>query len=232
MSPLMEPRRRLIAIWAVVALLVGVVAVPLSGPLLRAWSCYRLHDSGARDDAVLVEKLENMFVMRLATGAHTGKVCTAKTSAAEYDDAVSGQVFEVVYRADRGECVLDATIVRSGIVLWSISGGAASLLLLIASIGAWAHQSLTTPAFPRRRMNVEGTALACPVCGGEMAEGYLPMLAGVHWRGLGQPVGTPHNLSGLPGTVGWRRRPLLHAFRCPECQIVSFQYGAPPPTSS
>jgi len=59
-----------------------------------------------------------------------------------------------------------------------------------------------------------------------MAEGYLPLLAGVHWRGPDDPVGMPHALRGLPGTVGLRTRPKVHAFRCEPCEVVIFRYGA------
>ena len=60
-----------------------------------------------------------------------------------------------------------------------------------------------------------------------MAEGYLATLSGIHWRDAGQPIGLPHALGGLPGTVSMRRRPMLHAFHCAHCEVVSFQYGRP-----
>jgi hypothetical protein len=59
-----------------------------------------------------------------------------------------------------------------------------------------------------------------------MAEGYLPILSGIHWRRPDQPIGLPHALSGMPGTVGWKGRPCLHAFRCEACRIVTFGYGS------
>lgn len=54
-------------------------------------------------------------------------------------------------------------------------------------------------------------------------------MAGIHWRQPGQPIGLPHALRGLPGTVGWRARPRLHVFRCVPREIVTFQYGDPRP---
>lgn len=77
-------------------------------------------------------------------------------------------------------------------------------------------------------MPVEAREVRCPACGKVMDEGYTPVLAGLHWRTLGAPVGLPIVLRGLPGTVGRRGRPRLHAFRCVPCEILTLQYGAPP----
>ena len=59
-----------------------------------------------------------------------------------------------------------------------------------------------------------------------IACGFL--LAALHWRAIEEPIGMPHALSGLPGTVGWRTRPRLHGFRCATCSIVTFKYGDRP----
>ena len=29
----------------------------------------------------------------------------------------------------------------------------------------------------------------------------------------------------LPGTTFWVKRPLLHAFNCKDCEIITFKYG-------
>jgi hypothetical protein len=113
-------------------------------------------------------------------------------------------------------------------VLWFVSGGLGLLLLMILGFGIWVHRSYITAGLPQRRMEVDPGAVQCPVCGGKMDEGYLPLLAGMHWRLLGEPIGLPHALSGLPGTVGWRGRRLVHAFRCSGCEVITFQYGDSP----
>ena len=88
-------------------------------------------------------------------------------------------------------------------------------------------RTFTRPAFPARRMAADPAEVVCPACGKRMDEGYVPPLAGLNWRTLGQPIGVPHALGGLPGTVGWRERVKLHAVRCVPCEILTLQYGKP-----
>jgi hypothetical protein len=66
----------------------------------------------------------------------------------------------------------------------------------------------------------------CPECGIKMAEGYLPMGFGIHWRNINQPVAIPTIFSGLSGTVFWLKRPRLHGYHCEKCRIIIFKYGA------
>jgi hypothetical protein len=220
-------RGRLAVVWIAIGVLATAVAVPVSGPLRVAWRCYRLHESGQHAQAELVQKLEpDTLVLLLSDGRQAGHACTARTSRAIHAAARTGEWFQVVYFEDRpGDCVLASTIEASGIVLLAVLGGLASLLLLLVGVGVWLHGSFSRPAAPRRRMRVAPDSVRCPACGGAMDEGYLPLLAGVHWRRLGDPIGMPHALGGLPGTVGWRGRPLVHAFCCAGCQILSVQYG-------
>ena len=96
---------------------------------------------------------------------------------------------------------------------------------LLALMGILLEQSFgraTTPdvRFDRRE-------LPCPRCGATMGEGYLPLLAPLHGREPGQPVGLPTVFTGLPGTVGWSGRPRVHADRCASCEVVTLRYGKP-----
>jgi hypothetical protein len=227
-------RRPIVRIWVVIGVLVSAIAVPLWGPLSLAWRCYWLHENGQRAQAELVHKLQgDTLVLRRADGSQAGNSCTARTSSAIHAAAEPGQTFEVVYFGERpGDCVLASTMGASRIVLFAIIGGLAGLLLLLVGVGVWLQKSFSRPAAPRRRMRVVPDSVRCPSCGGAMDEGYLPLLAGTHWRRLGEPIGLPHALGGLPGTVGWRGRPLVHAFRCAGCEILTFQYGTDPTQQS
>jgi hypothetical protein len=71
---------------------------------------------------------------------------------------------------------------------------------------------------------VEKEKLKCPECGSIMAEGYIPGVGGINWRERNDPIGLPTILSGLPGTTYWFKRPILHAFNCKECGVVTFRY--------
>jgi hypothetical protein len=76
-------------------------------------------------------------------------------------------------------------------------------------------------------MQADPREVRCPACGKAMDEGYVPLLSGMSWRRIGEPIGLPHALTGMPGTVGRRGRPRLHAFRCVPCEIVTLQVGLP-----
>ena len=101
------------------------------------------------------------------------------------------------------------------------------MLLFLVLLGSVVTRSFTRPVYPARRMRVSPGDVRCPACGKAMDEGYLPILSGIHWRKLGDPIGLPHALQGLPGTTSLRTRPRLHAFRCTPCEILTLQYGEP-----
>jgi hypothetical protein len=226
----MTPRSRLLTLWLVVGTVAALIAVPLAGPMRIAWQCYWLHENGVREQAEVMHKLENAtFALLITEGPHAGEACTADTSPAIFDATELGDVLEVVHFDSRpGECELSSTIEASAQLLWILSGGLGFALLGILAIGTFLTRSFTRPVYPLRRIAADPRGVRCPACGTEMDEGYLPVLSGIHWRKLGEPIGLPHALGGLPGTVGWRGRPRLHAFRCVPCEIVMFQYGDPP----
>jgi hypothetical protein len=220
------PRGRVALVWVVLGTVVAVSALVLWRPMVVAWRCYRMHENGARAETELVRKLDGLLVLRFTSGPLRDQACTAKTSAAHYESLQTGDPLEVVTLDDRpGECVLVATVENSGLVLWSISGVLFFGLLLALALGLWLQRTFTRPEAPRRRMLVD--RMTCPGCGKEMEEGYVPLVAGLHWREIGEPVGLPSALRGLPGTVGWRERPRLHSFRCQACELLTLQYGQP-----
>jgi hypothetical protein len=225
----MAPRSKQLWIWLAVSALVALIAVPLWGPMRIAWHCYQLHENGIRDQAEVVKKLPNeLFALRVVGGPHAGEVCTADTSVAIYDATEIGESLEVVYIEWKpGECELDSTIEASGGVIWFMAAVIGSILAGLIALGVTLSRSFTRPVHPKRRMRVEPGEVRCHACGEAMEEGYLPLVSGIQWRKVGEPIGLPHALKGLVGTVGWRGRPRLHAFRCSTCEIVSFQYGKP-----
>jgi len=212
-------------VWAPLAAL-GLLGVGLlASPLATAWRCYELHARGERAATHVVGKDPAVgLVLEIDSGSLAGSHCTAHTSDAHLASVEQGERLEVVLPEARpGECVLVATLENSAALLWGISGSVVVLLLMLLLVGLLLVRSFERPGAPSTRFDLSG--VACPRCRTPMREGYLPLLAGVHWRELGQPVGLPHALAGLPGTTGWRGRPCLHAYRCQACEIVTFRYG-------
>lgn len=227
----MTVRRKLLVVWLVLGTGLFLVLVPLWHPLKVAWSCYRLHDGAAREQARVLHKLDETatLVLLIEEGPHADQACTADTSAAIFASLEPGDPVEVV-QLDRapGSCELSSTIEASGRVLFLLVGGLGAGVALLVALAAFLHRSFTRPVEPALRLALDEGGLRCPLCGKAMDEGYLAPMAGIHWRGRGQPIGLPHALGGLPGSVGWRGRPRLHAFRCVPCESVVFRYGKPP----
>jgi hypothetical protein len=224
----MSTHARIIAIWTLAGVLALTTIVLVARPMAIAWRCYELNASGERAEAELLHKLDSpVLVAQIANGPRSGHSCTAKTSAAHHEALEIGDRLAIVYLAHRpDECVLVSTLENSALVIWALTGGIAGILLLILAGALVVHRSLTQTPFLTTTMDIDVKQMACPRCGAEMEEGYLALLAGLHWRRRGEPIGMPHALSGLPGTVGWRARPRLHAFRCQPCDIVTFKYGS------
>jgi hypothetical protein len=227
MRPRMAARRKLIALWSVVALLTAGLLYAVYTPLAVAWRCYRLHENGEHVAAEVVDKKESLgLILRVTEGPQAGQACAADSSGAIYDRAQPGDRLAVVVRPELpGECTLESTLEYSLAILVSLGAAVGFVILLLVSVGAWIHRSLTAAPRLTAHLGLGTKDVHCPACGAVMAEGYLPLLSGVHWRRIDEPIGLPHALSGLPGTVGWRGRPCLHAFHCETCRIVTFGYG-------
>jgi hypothetical protein len=224
----MKQRRRILVLWSVLGLLAATLLYAVYEPLWVAWRCYRLHEDGEHVAAEVVGKDPQLgLILQVTEGSQAGNACTADASAAQYEGVEPGDRLAVVVRPEvPGECTLESTLTASLVVLWVVSAGVGFALLLLASVGVWIHRGLVAAPRLTSHLGLESKDVKCPSCGEEMAEGYLPILSGIHWRRLEQPIGLPHALSGMPGTVGWKGRPCLHAFRCETCRIVTFGYGS------
>jgi hypothetical protein len=225
----MERRTRLLLIWAVPVLLAVILIGAVGRPLAYAWRCYQLNATGEHARANVVGKNEHVgLVLQIASGSQRDRICTAQTSEAHLESAESGDVLEVVLPVDKpGDCVLAATLENSAALLWALSAASLALLLGVVLVGLFVQRSFTATGTLTTHLDVDRKDMACPQCSREMAEGYLPLLSSLHWREIDAPVGMPHALGGLSGTVGWCGRPRLHAYRCEACEIVTFRYGRP-----
>ena len=223
----MAPRSHVTRLWILLSLLFGVILFALGRPLTRVWHCYGLATSGEYVQAEVVDRREDLgLILKILSGSLEGQACTAGVSKTTYDKAQPGDIVSVVARADRpGECELVSTLNTSVVLLWVLSGATLLMVLLVVMLGFFIHRSYTVQPNTSSHFGLQGKNVSCPECGAEMTEGYLPLLAGLHWRHKDEPVGMPHVFSGLSGTVGWRGRPRLHGYHCEACQIITVKYG-------
>src|SRR5262245_39705991 len=207
MAPGMSSRRRVLLLWGVLGLLAAAILLVAYRPLAVGFACYWRAAGGEPGRAEVVGKHEEVgLILVLRSGSRAGTSCTAGTSPAIYRETRTGDVLDVVVLRDRpGECELVSTLRASAAVLWVATGLLLVLLLGIGLLGVFLQRSFARVPAPTTRLDVG--ELQCPRCGARMNEGYLPLLAGLHWRGRSEAVGLPHALAGLPGTVGWRGRP-------------------------
>jgi hypothetical protein len=218
------------AVW----LLTGLLALGLVGALARpmhvAWRCVALHTGGEQASAEVVGREPGIgVVLQLASGSQAGGTCLVEVADDRLDEFDVGEVLDVVLPLERpGTCVLLDTVEASEALLTSMSAVIVALLLGLVLVALVIQRSVTRLPTLTSRMDVTVAAVRCPRCEKPMKEGYLPLLAGLHWRDTNQPTGVPHAFGGLPGTVGWRGRPRLHAYRCEPCEIITLRYGRAP----
>ena len=101
-------------------------------------------------------------------------------------------------------------------------------MLIFLGFSYYVYRSFRKPDRPlplTTHMDVDKNSVLCPRCGSKMNEGYMPTIGGVSWRDRNEAVGIPTIFSGLPGTTFWVKRPMLHAFHCEKCNIITFKYG-------
>lgn len=215
------------AIWLVTGLLAVVLVGALARPMVVAWRCVALHTGGEQALAEVVGKEPGVGVaLQLTSGSQVGESCLIEVADDRLDEIDIGQVLDVVLPLGRpGACVLLDTVEASEALLNSMSAVIVALLLGLVLAALVIQRCATRPPELTSRMDVTAAAVRCPRCEKPMEEGYLPLLAGLHWRAQNQPTGVPHALGGLPGTVGWRGRPRLHAYRCEPCEIITLRYG-------
>ncbi len=171
------------------------------------------------------------FTVGYTTQTGSSVKCKLRVSKNTFDVISRRDELSVIYLASSpGRCTLPDALEMNQYLSLSLLGVAVFLLLLAAGFLYYIYTSFRLP--PAGELTALSTAmelprdmLLCPKCTQEMTEGYMPTVGGVSWRDRGDPVGIPTMLSGLPGTTHWVRRPLLHAYHCKKCNIITFRYG-------
>jgi len=157
--------------------------------------------------------------------------CSFPVSKLTYDVLVRRDELVVSYLpSDPSVCTLPDSLSASRTILMSMMAVSGVLLLLAAGFTVHVYKSFRNPdpgnpVGLTTELDLPPGLPRCPHCGEGMAEGYIPSSAGIPWRDRDDPVGMPTIASGLPGTKSFLKRPRLHAYRCPDCSIVTFKYG-------
>lgn len=214
-------------IWVPALAIVAAIALATAQPMRTAWRCYQRYDQGQRADARVIGKADAPdLVLRIESGPRAGETCTAGSNASHHDAVELGAPLRVVLLEDQPGCTLEGTLENSRALLLALGSTIVVLVLLVVLAGLRVQRSFRAVRPTTTRFDGPPAGLSCPQCSAPMSEGFLVPMAGVHWRDGGQPVGLPTALGGLPGTVGWRGRPRLHAYRCEKCDVATFRYGA------
>jgi hypothetical protein len=222
-----KKRRAAIMIWSLMLFAIAGICVAVAGPFYNAWQCYERAAAGEQAQAAVISTdTEVGVVLQLTSGSQAGNSCTVEVSESYAAELQAGDTLAVYSYADRpGDCELADTIEASKALLSFIASVVAIALLLLVLLGIIIQRNINkTPALTSR-FDSAGRGMKCPRCEASMGEGYLIPAAGVHWRNVGQPLGLPHALGGMPGTFSWTGRACLHAYRCESCEISTFRYG-------
>ena len=155
--------------------------------------------------------------------------CQLGVSKNTYDVVSKKDQLSVLYLSKQPQkCTLPASVdLMLGLTAALLFTGLIFLLLALGFL-YYIYKSFKKPKNPvdlTTNLELAKGNLACPKCGLEMNEGYMPTVGGVSWRDRDESIGIPTILNGLPGTTFWVKRPLLHGFHCKSCEIITFKYG-------
>lgn len=218
--------RKSVMVWLVAAAISAAILGAFWRPFMKAWTCYsQWSDGTVSTGEVIAATPEPGLILRF--NGDDEDTCIAVLGVTRLEDFTIGDEVVAYRRPDRpGVCEQQATIDAARALLTAVAALVVAMLLGAFLMAKVVSRSLSATPELTTRFEPVPTPLPCPRCEKPMEEGYLPLIAGIHWRQARQPIGFPHALGGLPGTVGWRGRPRVHAYRCEACSVVIFRYGA------
>lgn len=170
----------------------------------------------------------HVLKLRYLSNSSNDNICEAVVSKNIYDRFKLKNEIRVLHESSAARCYLPQNL--KGLYIISIAGlsfGVIFLLifLLLAIYIYKSFRKVRSPIKLSTEISVAKDKIICPECLIEMEEGYIPGVGGINWRKRKDPIGLPNMLTGLPGTVFWFKRPILHAFKCKKCSVVIFKYG-------
>ena len=230
----------------VLLVILGAVSIYVPLKYMADFLYYRdIRANGINTTAEIVEKgikrngvflqsdnrsVNDRHILKLTYSSQTNgeESCEAVVSKKIYENYLVGDKFKVLYnKKDSNKCFLPENARSLYLLsLIAICFGALFLIIFLAS-ALYVYKSFKKREIPvKLSTRISNTdRILCPECSGEMTEGYIPGVGGINWRERKDPVGLPTMLTGLPGTIFWVKRPILHAFNCKKCSVVIFRYG-------
>lgn len=161
--------------------------------------------------------------------------CKIGVSKNTYDSISRRDELRAIYLKNNPEM---CSLPNSVSILYTISLAVIAIgfvfFLIFLGFLIYVYKSFKKPKKPlllTTELNTRKDNVSCPECSTLMGEGYMPTVGGVNWRDMDEPLGIPTLFSGLPGTTFWFKRPMLHAFHCKNCNIITFKYGRKEPDS-
>jgi hypothetical protein len=223
-----ENRATTVRIRVLTLALVVTTLFVLGRPLVNVWRSYDAAVNGEHAEAELVDKDEDLgLTLAIRSDSTEALSCVAEASPAIIERAEPGDVFEVVLKPGKpGECYLESSLRLASVIMWAFAGMLVVSVALILALGFFLHRSYADVPALTTRFAAGPSQLSCASCGQPMRAGYVVPMGGIHWRDGGEAIGLPLVIGGLPGTVGWKGRPRLQAFRCQTCDVVTFKHGA------
>ena len=230
----------------ILLLLLAAVSMYLPVKYLGDYFFYRsLNKKGIKTEAVIKEKGiladgkflfsgqtrpsdHHLLKFEYITESKEPAICECAVSKNVYDSSLIGGRSDIVSsETAAGKCYLPENARSLYIFSVIILSFGLVFLIIFAAVAVHIYRS-----FKKRKIPVKLSTkfsltneLFCPECGSRMIEGYIPGVGGINWRERNEPVGLPNMLTGLPGTVFWNKRPILHAFNCKECGVITFKYN-------
>ena len=227
-------------------ILLGAICIYIPAKFLGDFQFYReINHSGLRSSASILKKGilvdgriseeeytvpsdNHVFNVDYNNKEGVKELCQLNVSKSDYDSYSIGDRLDILYlssvtgrcmKAENAAGLYSLTIFV--LLFWLI------FLLIFLALAYIFYRAYKRTGDPRKlttEFNAGKEKFICPECSTVMEEGYIPGVGGINWRERTEPPGMPTIVSGLPGTVYWMKRPMLHAFHCRDCGVVTFRY--------
>ena len=224
----MRPTRSIVLLWSGIGLVLLALGLVLAPVFSRTAECIDGYAEGVAGQARVDQVHEHGVSVVFADAQPTAPIRSCFVARGDLPEAMPGvgaMLDVVTHRSQPERCTTADTLVAAQSLLRALAAVVVCFALTLVLVGIGVQRSLTQVPSLTTRLDFAPERVRCPRCDKPMAEGYLPLVAGLHWRGRDEPVGVTNALGGLPGTASWRGRARVHALRCEPCELLLMRYG-------